>query len=111
MESVLQRDALAEEILHPLHALDYVPQRSFGAGHGQQVMQVGVVDAGPADVVGDPAGCTRAINAFSSDRYCMFKGSVLLMESDTPCITMGSALGWRQGAAAGDRRAPCSSRR
>ena len=43
------------------HARDHVPQRRLAVGQRQQVVQVLAVDAGPAQVVADPARATALL--------------------------------------------------
>ena len=51
---ILDGETPAEEILHVVDAVDHVVQRLLGVGDGQEIVQVHPMDAGPAEVIGDP---------------------------------------------------------
>jgi hypothetical protein len=51
---VLDRDAAAEPLLHPLDAARDVAYHLLGAGQGQQIVELRAADAGPAQMVGYP---------------------------------------------------------
>ena len=53
---VLQHQPAAEHVLHGVHAADDVPHGLLGERQRHQVVQVHAVDAGPAQVIGDPRG-------------------------------------------------------
>ena len=53
---ILDGETPAEEILHVIDAIDDVVERLLGVGHGQEVVQVHPMDAGPAEMIGDPFG-------------------------------------------------------
>ena len=87
---VLQHQRPLEEVLHRADALDDVAQRLLVERHRQQVVRVAAEHAGPAEVVGDPGRPHRAAaSALSLPRYSKSSGSVLPIDSDTPCMTTG----------------------
>ena len=53
---VFEQNPAAEKILHLLHAIRQMPQRRFGVRHRQQIVQIVMIDARPAQVIRNPAG-------------------------------------------------------